>query len=540
MRILWRVLLVAAAVILAWRVVTIGLAHYYAEQLVPGEPDSIERVLTWAPDHPEALFEQALTRLADDPDQALRQLGRAYQADPTRALPLIAAAAQLLEQGQAQQADGLIEIANGLEPVNPFAQKQIALYWDQRQEPARALEHLSTLMQADASERSAIFPTLLQIAENPQQRQLLKPFAQRPPAWWDGFFAFAAQRALQGETPRFLYNLRRQSPSQPVTATERSAYRERLIKDGQISEAYLVWINGLDAGQRRVLGLLYNGGFELPLSNQGFGWHSRGNRRIEISTLPTKEAGGQRALRLSFRAFDGRFAQLWQPLFLDAGTYRLSGRVRSDNLRTEGGLRWQLRCLRPEADVLGESSRFVGSNEWLSFSFDFEVPEGCVYQQLRLISAGQRSFELGVDGILWFDDMQIARTAALDATARADSLLRSSQNAGPTPAAELAVPEPTSKPSIPEPSQPLTEPAARPSNPENQSQSQNRLTCYPNHPDCHPAQRDNAVNTGRGDAGAGRRRSHSRRAARHLRRAVLQCPLLGRYPRSQRNNASAR
>jgi len=465
MRILWRALLVVIAVVVAWRVTTIGLARYYADQLVPGETDSINRVLTWAPNHPRALLEKALTLVADEPNDAQRLLVRAYEADPTSALPLIALAALQLEQDEPRQADALVDIANGLEPVNPFLQKQIALYWDQRDNPTRALAHLSTLMKADASERAQIFPALLRIAENPQQRQLLEPFALKPPTWWDGFFAFAAQRALQGDTVRFLYHLRRQSPSQPITAAERSAYRKRLIDDGQIGEAYLVWVNGLDAQQRGALGLIYNGGFELPLGHQGFSWHARSSRRAEISTLPTKEARGQLALRLSFRSFDGRFAQLWQPLFLDAGTYRLSGRARSDNLSTQGGLRWQVSCLVPDRAMLGESTRFVGGSEWMRFSFDFEVPEECVYQQLQLVSAGRRSFELGIDGILWFDDLQIARTAALDAAARADSLLRGSQDAEPTPSIEPIVPEPASASASPGISEPPGEPAEPPTNP---------------------------------------------------------------------------
>jgi hypothetical protein len=427
MRIFWRALLIVTATILAWRAVTTGLGRYYVDRLEPGDAGSITQALTWAPNHPQALFEQALNVITDDPREAQRLLERAYQADPTRALTLVVLAEQRLKQGQTQKSDTLVEIADGLAPVNPFVQKQIALYWNQREEPVRALRHLSTVMEADTSERALIFPSLLQIAEEPNRRDLLRPFAQNPPTWWEAFFSHAAKRALNSETPRFLYNLRRQSSSEPITAGERSAYRQRLTKDGRISEAYLVWINGLDSDQRRALGLLYNGGFEIPLNNRGFSWHGRSNRRVEIGTLATKESGGQRALRLNFRGFDGRFAQLWQPLFLDAGTYRLSGRVRSDNFRTQGGLRWQVRCLRSSEELLGESSRFVGSSEWTRFSFDFQVPEACVYQQLRLISAGRRSFELEIDGMLWFDDMQIARTTALDAAARADRLLRESQ-----------------------------------------------------------------------------------------------------------------
>ena len=209
-------------------------------------------------------------------------------------------------------------------------------------------------------------------------------------------------------------------------------------KDGLISEAYLVWINGLDESERQQLGLLNNGSFEAELSNQGFDWRVARNDRVDVRRLATYGTVGNRALKLSFRANERRFWHLYQPLFLDAGTYRLSGQARGDSLATKGGLKWQVTCLLPEKQRLGESMRFLGSSDWTQFEFDFEVPESCTSQELRLVSAGNRAFELKIQGDLWFDDMRIMRTAGLSPAARADALTLKDGDETSTPPASPA------------------------------------------------------------------------------------------------------
>ena len=251
---------------------------------------------------------------------------------------------------------------------------------------------------------------LLQIAEDPVTRGLLTPYALSPPIWWDGFFRYATINATALEPVRLLYNMRRQPGAEALTEPERAAYVWRLQKDGLISEAYLTWLAGLDKSQRQHLGPLYNGGFELDLSNQRFGWQVGGNDRVDIRTRRRPGVDGNHAINLNFRAAEQRFGQLFQPLVLDAGTYRLTGETRSGaDFMTKGGLKWQVSCLLPTQRQLGESDRLLGSDEWTQFSFDFEVPLSCTYQELRLVSAGTRAFELKISGDIWFDNLSITR-----------------------------------------------------------------------------------------------------------------------------------
>jgi len=115
---------------------------------------------------------------------------------------------------------------------------------------------------------------------------------------------------------------------------------------------------------------------------------------------------------------------LFQQLFLNAGHYRLVGRVRTDSLTTKAGLRWRIRCLLPEIQQLGQSDRFLGSSDWTEFSFDFDVPDNCIHQEIRLVSAEKRRQAMKIDGNILFDAMRIVRTKGLDATGKAEALLR--------------------------------------------------------------------------------------------------------------------
>jgi len=73
--------------------------------------------------------------------------------------------------------------------------------------------------------------------------------------------------------------------------------------------------------------------------------------------------------------------------------------------------------------VLAEGPRLLASSDWTNFEFESDIPAACHYQQLRLVSAGTRRFEVAMAGTIWFDDMRITRVkdtaAAAETTAGA-------------------------------------------------------------------------------------------------------------------------
>ncbi len=420
MAILRRSLLLAVAALVAWRILTLGVSSHYADQLAQGRVDAAAKALAWSGRQPEALFRQALSTREQDPDRAWTLLARAFAENPADARPLIALANLAQQQGDQTEADALVKAAVGLMPSDPSIQLQAAGFWAFKGDLEAALHHSSTALEADPAARDQVFPVLLSIAEDPRARLALKPIALAPPSWWEPFFEEVSRRALDEETVRLLYAWRRESPQSPISPRERETLVSRLTKDGNITTAYVEWVNGLSRARRVRLGLIHDGGFELDPTNSGFDWHLRSTPNAIVDRARTFGVDGEKGLHVLFKGQERRFAEVYQPLYLDPGRYRLSGRVRTDSLETQGGLKWTLRCLQPEAKDLGESERFLGSNQWRDFGFEFDIPPDCRLQEIRLLSAGKRDFEHKITGGAWFDRIAIVKIAGSGNTVDTD------------------------------------------------------------------------------------------------------------------------
>ena len=420
----WRGLLVLLTAFLSWQIILQGLATQGLTEVGNGDLAAAQRVLRFRPQHPEALYVEASVQMPNAPDQAQAQLRTAFSQDPTRGMVLLSLAELALAREDTSTADALAEQAVTLQPVKAAVLRRAATYWLSRGQVDRGLQLLSQALLARKETNQDLLDTFLKLAEDPVGRVALAPLAQEFPSWWPDFFARVALRATDLDTVRFLYGLRALAPQHPLTLPERQTYMQRLLKDGQIAEAYLTWITGLTERERREMGLLHNGGFEIPLGTAGFDWRWTPLRQVTANTAATLGVSGERALQLVFRNHEGSFHHLRQALFLDPGTYRLSGKIRADSLATQGGLRWALTCLQPPGLVLGQGERFLGSEKWRDFALDFAVPDQCQLQEIRLESASSRPHEQRVTGEIWFDDLAIRRTSGLSAAAKADERAR--------------------------------------------------------------------------------------------------------------------
>ena len=451
-----RILVLAIAALVVWRVAALGLSSHYAEELKGGDTGAAAKALAWNGRQPEALLAQATALREQDPATAVSLLGRAYAENPANARPLITIARLAQQQGDQHRADDLVKAAVQLMPADPWVHQQAAGYWASRGDLDQAMQHWSLALEADPNLGNQVFPILLAVAEDPRTRPAFKPFATTPPSWWEAFFAEVAKRALDVEPVRLLFALRRESAGTPITERERQTYVSRLIQDGRISEAYIEWINGLNRAQRAQLGLLHDGGFELESSSWGFDWHFHSTPRALVDRARTYGIDGDKALHVLFERQEQRFADVYQTLFLDPGVYHLTGRVRTDSLDTQGGLKWTLRCLSSEERDLAESERFLGANEWRDFAVEFQIPESCVLQEIRLVSAGKQSFEHKISGGAWFDRMAIRRLPGPEPAAAP----------GGVDAVEVQTsPKPKSVPVAPTSPQPVARPIAPPALP---------------------------------------------------------------------------
>ncbi|MFO7641080.1 MAG: hypothetical protein R6X17_07370 [Candidatus Competibacteraceae bacterium] len=396
---------VLIAGLLGWRIVVTGLAEHSVRE---DGAEATAAALRWRGDHPLALYRQARDEAEHDPVAAERQLQTAAWANPTDAL-IYLTLAEVWERGERRrEAITLVEIADLLGPLRSPALIRSAEFWLRQEQPERALARWTQLLRTRPGTASQIFPVLLNLAEQPASQPLLAPLLAEPPEWWERFFIYAARNAPRAETVTFLYQNRQRQGALPAEA-ERRAYLDRLWRDERWLEAYLAWLGGLDEARIRMLGNVYNGGFELPSSGVGFDWRMSSVRGAWVGTARTYGMSGDRALRVRFDGQRVRFQHVFQYLYLEPGRYRLQGKVRLDNVRTERGLLWVVRCA-PGDPPLVESERFLGWDQWRAFAGEFTVPEtDCPAQILRLELDGRAALDFTVEGEIWFDDLAIVR-----------------------------------------------------------------------------------------------------------------------------------
>jgi hypothetical protein len=401
-----RIALVVLSLLILWRIVAVGMSQHVAERIALGDETAAAKALSWHDSQPEARLHQAQQILEQNPVGATEQARAAYLANPSNPQPLLVLAKSAASDAGPEATQAYIKIATDLAPANPKVAIKAAAFWMEQGDLPRAMEYWSRALEADLGMSKGLFPILMQIAENPQARMAFADYARTAPVWWPRFFDEVARRALDVETVRILYALRRDASARPLGETERAAYIARLQREGQATEAYLVWVNGLDDTRRQHLGLLFNGGFEIALTDLGFDWRRSKMRGVVIGTAKTFGTEGERSLHLLFQKTKGPFRHLTQDLYLSPGGYRFLGKVRPDGLKGTGGLQWAVRC-GPAAAPLAISERFLGSGQWRDFTFTFELPEGCDAPQVLLQSVGDRPSDHELSGAIWFDALRI-------------------------------------------------------------------------------------------------------------------------------------
>lgn len=392
--------------VLAWRVLVSGMAAHYAAQETP-EADA--GALRWQRHQPTALYRQGQALSERDPAAANHQLQAAIWANPTDALSYLALADLWRQAGTPSAAVQLATTADLLGPLRSPVLARSAVFWLQQDRLDLALARWNMLLRSRPEYATQLYPALLQLVEAPQTRAYFQPLLADPPEWWDGFFAYATATALHTESVAFLYQNRNRQGVLPV-ADEQQVYLKRLFKEKRWLEAYLVWLGGLSERQQQALGFLYNGGFDLPITNLGFDWRIASPRGVTVETIETYDTHGGMALHVSFNGERVYFQHVYQYLYLEPGHYQLSGRGRLDSLHTERGLRWKLRCVNVDASVLAQSEPFVGSDDWRNFKVEFTVPnQDCPAQWLRLELEGRAELDYEARGDAWFDDLSISR-----------------------------------------------------------------------------------------------------------------------------------
>jgi hypothetical protein len=382
-----------------WRILTLGLAVHHAV----GSPAT---ALRWRAGLPEAVLNQSLQRVRDKQTPGSDEgLPQAIGDAPLLPLGYRLLAHEAEVAKQPARAAALYELAAARGPRD-----LPSLAWVGQHELAigdfpSALSRYDQMMRVEPNASHHLQPILLATAAHRPAQRAFAQLLQRHPPWREEFMVRLISRSA-AIAPIFplVEKLRTTPPG--LSHDELAAWIARLAHEGQWGAAYLVWVQSLGPEASQHIGNVYNGGFEFEPSQLGFDWQYRSSPGATVSRVQTSGAGGERALRLEFEDRRIQFPRLQQVLALAPGSYRLRGRVRLDDLRSERGLVWTLTCAT--GTPLAETEPFSGRREWRQFEVQFVVPnEKCGGQILSLRLPARIKAETRIGGVAWFDDLSI-------------------------------------------------------------------------------------------------------------------------------------
>lgn len=392
-----------------WRVLIIGMSEYYVIKAENGDVGAIRNALSWNANHPKAQYLEARQQSRSDPFNAEKLLTASLLENPTDVDALQARAELQYAYGNKDLANTLMLESTRLAPANKFVRLDAGRFWARTGQWDKAIESWRQALTTSPQLGEEVFPILMQLAEGKETLDLLEPLIENPPEWWDKFVEYLAENTKSLDTVATVAALRIKS-GVPFSADERKFVVRRLMKDGKWPRAYIAWVNGLDSTQIRYLGSIYDGNFELEPSNEGFGWYITKNKAVSIRKQRTYGGDGEKALQLTFNGQEMIYKHMYQPLYLTIGEHEFRANLKTDRLKTRGGLKWVVRCAGDQKIVLGESARLLGSSEWREVTFRFKVPnskECGIGQILRLESTGQRPYDHKLEGDIWFSQLGI-------------------------------------------------------------------------------------------------------------------------------------
>ena len=399
------VLLLVGLIWIGWRIIADTAGYNIAVQ----DP---ETALTWMPNETVALNELAFRELAKSDGDLTTAWGlaeRALRSNPLDARALSALGLISERQGSQARADILMRLSGERTWRDTTSQAWLVNRNIQRGEFEPALSHIDALLRVTPGLIEQTFPVLTAFTIDKRTFDALASFIATAPPWRSEFLAKLSNELSDTGRLMQLYSILKDS-QYPPNATELRPYLDRLIRDGRFAEAYKSWRETLPPKQRTSEVYPYNGDFSAPIDGLPFNWLLRSTSGMDIKIVASPGDGNGRALQFQFSGARVADFTVGQLMVLPPGEYRLTGKVRAEELRTQRGIAWQISCAESSNNSLAHTNLVAAAMPWTSFSVNFVVPVGhCRAQWLNLEIPSRTASERQVEGQVWYENLQIVR-----------------------------------------------------------------------------------------------------------------------------------
>jgi tetratricopeptide (TPR) repeat protein len=400
------VLMVLGIAFLGWRVLSLGMADFYAVS-------NPEKALFWRANHPEASYRMANKEVeAKRWNQAQTYAEQAIRANHLdgRALRVLALVAE--HQNNEAKAFSLMNQAVKLSPRDTVSHLWLLDYALRNQQAKPAVIHLDALLQVEPSLMQALMPQALMLSVNPAvQVAMVEKLAMNPPWRIHLLSALASSPMPADQIIPVFTRLKEKAELEPSDYLPLIA---RLNKDNRYPQAYVTWANLIPNQQRKYLGNVFDGGFELALEEQAgeFAWNAQEINGAQMGLLNTQGSLGENSFYIQFEGQRTAFANLSQLLALPTGKWQVSYRAKAERLDNTRGLIWRIVC-QNNGSILAESQPMQGQFKWQELQFEVDVPEQCSGQRLVLMIPARIPAETLISGSIWIDDVKIRRIESI-------------------------------------------------------------------------------------------------------------------------------
>lgn len=344
-----------------------------------------------------------------DGAETIAELVRLAKRDPIERRTYYLAIDVLRRSGHGDVADRLEDVVAHLSLRDAPVQVRIADRRIQSGDFGDALMRLDALARAFPDNQKAYVGFFVMMSLFPETHPLLSTLLDQNPSWGREFVSMLYETSA--DKASYFDFMRRHYRDKTLTVdASLRTHVDRLIRGGRPEEAFELWRrlsaqNGVEVPER-----LFDGGFAHGWSGLFYGWESVAVRNVDKTFVPHPTDAGRRALRVEFLGDATPDPGAHQNLRLAPGGYRLTGKVRTLDLRTEKGVGWQLACRDGQGRLakLAATTPEKGSADWRDFRLEFTVPANdCATQQLRLEVVGPAKLDTRVSGVVFYRDLAI-------------------------------------------------------------------------------------------------------------------------------------
>jgi tetratricopeptide (TPR) repeat protein len=187
-----------------------------------------------------------------------------------------------------------------------------------------------------------------------------------------------------------------------------------LVAQEKFEQAGTVWrraVKGNPGSEPGYTGdsLVYDGGFEKDIAGGGFGWRQSDAEGADFDFDPEEKHSGSRSARLIFDgtknlSYDG----LFQYVLVSPGThYRFQGFLRTDQISTESGMRFEIVDPKNQKDLDVLTLNETGTVPWTLEQIEFTTGPQTHVILIRIARRLSGRLDNKLRGTVWADDVSL-------------------------------------------------------------------------------------------------------------------------------------